>query len=730
MAQSADLKVADLRRILFVVGGVALVVVIVAFAALAWGAAERLVDPQVRRELAERSHAAASVVEATVQHAHSQVEILTLTPSIVDAAISGGRRARQLGLDRLAIDELERRMESERRLSTKAETDDYLRDLVDSGLFAEVFVTDRNGFVVASSGRTSDFVQRDEEWWQTAFSEGAHLSEVELDESAASIALSLSMSVPGPGESVVGVVKAVFHIGHVNDDLMGLAQEGGYIQVIDERGLIIADPHPEHLLTPYAEPDNLRTGEMAQARGEGGEGVIGIVSTAVDGRWSVVSWMPEKGANSLLIAARRAIVAGVVIALLIGVLGVAGAGAWVAREISLPVRSLASAADKVGAGDLRIQVAAVGSGEVVRLCVAVQGMVDRLRDLVTSIREASFHTRSRSHEIASAVQQLSAGTEEMTGTLTKLTESASRHSDTIQKISGGMETLGGVARELALGAEEATGRSRQLRELSEANRERLREGRQQVEHMTERASLATSRLLEFMNASRQFGEFVDLIQQFARRTNLLALNAAIEAARAGGEARGFAVLAEEIRKLATQAGDAADRAQDTTNAVLGQLEAAQAAIGETQQATESIGSVVDSMDEEFNQVAQAMGEGEKWAIRVSEASASVDASVSGTAEQLSSVADTFSEFAAAMEELAAGMQEQSASTEEIAAAVNALNISAAELASYAQRFTVDDLPEFDDGAAGDGKGEGDVSGHPAQAVDTDMSSDFEAATTG
>jgi len=174
----------------------------------------------------------------------------------------------------------------------------------------------------------------------------------------------------------------------------------------------------------------------------------------------------------------------------------------------------------------------------------------------------------------------------------------------------------------------------------------------------------------------------------------LALNAAIEAARAGPEARGFAVLAQEIRKLAGQAGEAADRAEDTTKIVLGQLEGARQAVEETREATQAIGTVVESLDESFDQVASATGATEKWADRVAEVSANVDGSLRDTAELLSGVATGFGDFAAAMEELAAGMEEQSASTEEIAGAVNALNTSAWELSGITDVFAID----FESGA--------------------------------
>lgn len=691
MAQPSNRKVTDLRRLLFAVGGVVLLVLIFVFAALAWGSAERVVRPAVERQLAERSGTAVYAIEDALGDARADLRSLTLSPTLVEAAVEGGRTARVRGLDRLGIEEAEERMAEARSLHLRPELDRYLRSVVEGSLFAEVFLTDRHGFVVAGSGRTSDFVQRDETWWQEAFAGRDHVSVVENDESAGTVALSLSRPVLGPQGEAVGVVKAVTDLRRIQAAVRGLTRGWGYVQVMDDRGRLVMDPHDEDLLRPYEDVDALRAAgdDLIRARGERGGTVVGRVRPAFEGRWLLAYWVPEGEAYALLTAARRAISGGVILALLIGVVGVAGAGFWVSREVGRPVSRVAQAADRVGEGDLRVQIEQVGSGEVARLCGAVQGMVDRLRELVTSIRSTSFTTQSRSEEIQGAVEQLSAAAQEMTSTISRLTEEATRYSDTIREMDTRMEAVRSAARSLAEGASSARERSQQLRSLAQENRARLGTSRDQVEQMTDRADLATSRLFEFVEASRQFGEFVELIQGFARRTNLLSLNAAIEAARSGGEARGFAVLADEIRKLATQAGEAADHARETTGHVLSQLEGAREAITETREATQSIGAVFDSMGEGFDAVTRSMADAESWAGQVAEVSAEVDASVRDLAERLSLISGGIAEFAAAMEELAAGMEEQSASTEEIATAVTALNASAQQLAGLTEVFSVE-----------------------------------------
>lgn len=689
MPETTSWKAVDLQRLLSGIAGAVVVIVILAFFSLAWGGAQQLIAPEVERQLRERAGAVAAVTEATVQGAVSELEMLVISPAVIDASVRGAARARQLGLDRVSLGEAERRMADTRSIQIDPEVDRNLAGVVERSFYAELIVTDRNGFVVAGSGTTTDFVQSDELWWQEAFSGLAYVSGVEFDESTGTVSVSIAWPVAGAGGAVVGVVKGVLDLRRLRPKLNQLALGWGYVQVVDDAGRLISDPNPDNLLQPHPDPAVLAEEGVIRSTSSAGEPIVGMARAVFDNRWHVVYWVPEEQAFTVLRSMRRAILYGGFVALLTALVGIIIAGFWVSRQVGQPVKNLVSAADRVGSGDLRVRIAEMGRGEVRRLCVAVQQMIDRLSELVGSLHEASYHTRTRSEEIATAVEQLSAGAEEMTGTLARLTGEASEHSETIQEVNAQMEALGTAARDLAQGAETSTGRSRELLGVAQRNRERLREGHTQVEQMAERSAMATTRLLEFVEASRQFGDFVDLIKQFARRTNLLALNAAIEAARAGAEARGFGVLADEIRKLANQAGEAADTAQQTTEDVLGEVESTRQALEETREATRAIGTVVESMERGFDTVTEVMSEAEGWADRVAAISSEVEASVGATAGRLGSVATGFTDFAAAMEELAAGMQEQNASTEEIAAAVNALSTSALELAEVAGLFNVE-----------------------------------------
>lgn len=678
MADSSSWKAVDLRGLLFgVVGGI-LIIVILGLALLAWGSARRVVEPALDRQLRERVASTVALVESSMNAAVTQLEIAALSHALPAAL---GATAPRSGPPASDPDVLQA---DGRRSATR-----YLESVVEESDFSSLALADLEARVAAASEAADSVLFGDEEWARRTAGSGSGLAVPEPDRARNRISLRLGVPVRSETGAVIGVLGGRLELEPLRSRLEGLAEGWGFAQIVDHRGRLVIDSQAERPLGEHPDPAALVAGRRTETDGSGGERLVGWVAPALDGRWTVAYWVPEDQAFGLVRAARRAVAVLVLIAFVTAAVGIAIAGAWVAREIGRPVQMVADAADRVRAGDLRIRLGRVGTGEVARLCGAVQSMIDRLNDLVGSIHEASLETQAGSQEIASAVAQLSAGAQEMNATLARLTEDAARQSDTVQRINAEMETLGAGARELSGGADTASQRSRQLRAQAEQSRELLRHGKEQVERMAERSDLATSRLLEFLDASRQFAEFVDLIKQFARRTNLLALNAAIEAARAGGEARGFAVLAAEIRKLSNQAGEAAERVETTSDAVLGQIESVSRAVDETRQATRTIGGVVDRIDESLGKVTTAMEEADLWAARVAQVGSRVDASLERMAERLSQVAIGLGDFAAAMEGLAAGMAEQNASTEEIAAAVTNLSSSAWQLAGRAEVFAVE-----------------------------------------
>ena len=137
-------------------------------------------------------------------------------PVAVAAAITAADYHAASGLDGMEIATVEAQIGEKKSFGTSPEAERWLvEELNASEYFAELFFTDRHGYNVAITNPTSDFVQSDEGWWQSAWRTGLHVGMVEFDESSQSWSTDISVAV-GPTRTPVGVIKTVLDIGWTN----------------------------------------------------------------------------------------------------------------------------------------------------------------------------------------------------------------------------------------------------------------------------------------------------------------------------------------------------------------------------------------------------------------------------------------------------------------------------------------------------------------------------------
>jgi twitching motility protein PilJ len=143
------------------------------------------------------------------------VQLLAINPTLAAAAEDAARRATAQGLDGLPVADLEERFRERRQLGGDGTPARVLREAAARGGFAEIFFTDRRGLVVLATGPTSDFVQSDEVWWQTAMRAGLYEILPSYDSSAGAAALEHSVALRGAAGQPVGVLKAVTPLGEL-----------------------------------------------------------------------------------------------------------------------------------------------------------------------------------------------------------------------------------------------------------------------------------------------------------------------------------------------------------------------------------------------------------------------------------------------------------------------------------------------------------------------------------
>ncbi len=631
------------------------------------------------------------VTEQMLLERARQVELIGATPTVVDAARSGAVRAAQLGLVGRPIEALEKQMAATKNLAVSDVATRFLqRQLAPLGI-AEMFVTDANGFNAVSTEMTSDFVQSDEAWWRDAVRKGLTTGEAEYDESARQTVVSMAAAIhESDRDRAEGVIKIAFGISGLDAALARATSDEVRLDVIDGRGRVVASSSKNvERMKQLAGADQLP--------GAAGDTIVhftaadtthrAMVASANGGSWRVVASIDEESVLSALRTARPMIAASLiaVLAFLIGTLW--SMSRFLDRRISGPVTELASVAEAVASGDLSTPMTPSNADdEVGRLSRATSAMVDDLRRVVSTLRDAARETTARAAEITGGSENMAAAAEEMAVTSGELSRQSTEMADAIQRMANDASRLQTIADELASGAHDGVERNAALAALAKENRTRFDASAVALEHLASDARASADAVKALAEASEEFGAFVTLVQKMAKQSKLLALNAAMEAARAGEHGQGFAVVASEVRRLAANSADAAQRTEALVRGVLTKVQESRALSARTMETVIGVLETTQLGLHSFAQVEEAVRGSEAWTASIEQAAKTSRELVSDVTVRLDDVAKATESYASAMQEVAASSEEQSASTEQIAAAAAMLSEAATHMSGLVGGF--------------------------------------------
>jgi len=216
------------------------------------------------------------------------------------------------------------------------------------------------------------------------------------------------------------------------------------------------------------------------------------------------------------------------------------------RRVTFGVRQISS-----GDGDLTRRINSVKKDETGELSRELDGFVARLGKLIGDVRYGCEHIREEMHHLGESASQ-SAGLSE-------------RQNVALDFIVTAVEEMGGATREVAHNATQTVDEVEALNRCADEGAKQLKASLQQLDDLAKQVSNASSVIEQLSTRSDRIASVLDVILGIAEQTNLLALNAAIEAARAGEQGRGFAVVADEVRNLASKTQDSTTDIQNMIN---------------------------------------------------------------------------------------------------------------------------------------------------------------------
>ncbi|CCJ34433.1 methyl-accepting chemotaxis protein [Caloramator australicus] len=466
--------------------------------------------------------------------------------------------------------------------------------------------------------------------------------------------------------------------------------ETGYTTLILDNGVVIAHPKKEMLFVNIAEKYDFGKKVVQMKNGNlkynfnGEDKIMGFSHSKLTNWIAIATMNQSEYAKEFNNSLTQTAIILAIMAALTAILGLA-----FANRISNPLINIMHLMKRAEKGDMAIDVEVTSSDEVGRIQESFKNMIKAQREMIKKIKVSVEEVLGQSENLSATSEEMASSSQEVAKTMQQIAEGSSSQANDLQEIVSLMinltNSIEGAYQQLQKVKDEAGNTSNK----ASAGKEEMDKLIKSIDDIRNAFELVVAKVNNLTSSVKEISNITSVITSISEQTNLLALNAAIEAARAGEAGRGFAVVADEVRKLAEESKkstseiaelvssiqkdteDVIKTSSSVENFIKSQTKAVENTVGAFGEILESVEGIVPLME----MVHRGMDE--------------VVKSKDEILSKVEAVSAVTEENSAAAEEVAASSEELSASSQEVAATAEHLSSLASDLSKMVDVYKVE-----------------------------------------
>ena len=357
--------------------------------------------------------------------------------------------------------------------------------------------------------------------------------------------------------------------------------------------------------------------------------------------------------------------------------------------IAKPIYTLRNSVSGIAAGDLTGEDIVVKTkDEVGQLATAFNEMKHQLKAVLTALSDNAEHLTTTAEELSASTQEVTASSFEIANQSEVSVENAQRSAKAAQESAIAMEETATAISKIAEATQTLHTSALNTENIADQGEVTIHSASEQMSSIYDSTKLTTELIHKLAKQSEEIAGITNIITGITEQTNLLALNAAIEAARAGEHGKGFAVVADEVRKLAEQSKNSANQIVQLTAEIQLETRNVESAVQLSLVTVEDGVNVIQEAGKSFSEIVRAVDDMKLQIENISAVSEQISASTEEVAASVSDITSSSALTADQLEAAAADIQLQVSTLQEIASVSTDLNDRASSLQDIVGQFRV------------------------------------------